>query len=82
LPAACGKCRRWGERPDLSAAVLDFGLKDGVTGALCEHLNARGFPFVVYTGYRQVTATELQKLPPEKRLALANRMEHDRSQYE
>jgi hypothetical protein len=40
--------------PDLSAAVLDFGLGDGDTGALCEHLNARGIPFVVYTGYPQV----------------------------
>jgi hypothetical protein len=42
------------ERPDLSAAVLDFGLKDGVTGARCEHLNTRGIPSVIYTGYPQV----------------------------
>jgi hypothetical protein len=33
---------------------LDFGLGDGDTGALCEHLNARGIPFVVYTGYPQL----------------------------
>jgi len=42
------------ERPDVSAAVLDFGLGHGDTGALCEHLNARGIPFVVYTGYPQL----------------------------
>jgi hypothetical protein len=42
------------EHSDLSAAVLDFGLEDGDTGALCEQLNARGIPFVVNTGYPQV----------------------------
>jgi hypothetical protein len=35
-------------------------------------------PEETYGGY---TAAELQKLPPEKRLALANRMEEDRAQY-
>ena len=42
------------DRPDLSAAVLDFGLRDGDTGALCERLNARDIPFVLYTGYLHV----------------------------
>src|ERR1700694_4755132 len=37
-----------------------------------------GMPEETYGGY---TAAELQKLPPEKRLALANRMEEDRAQY-
>jgi DNA-binding response OmpR family regulator len=37
--------------PDLSAAVLDFGLSDGVGTALCERLKDRHIPFVLHTGY-------------------------------
>jgi CheY-like chemotaxis protein len=36
---------------DLSAAVLDFGLRDDDARAVCERLNARDIPFVLYTGY-------------------------------
>jgi len=36
--------------PALSAAVLDFGLRDDEAGAVCERLNARDIPFVLYTG--------------------------------
>ena len=39
--------------PDLSAAVLDFGLSDGEGTALCERLNARGIPFILHSGYGQ-----------------------------
>lgn len=41
-------------RPDLSAAVIDFGLSDAVGTALCERLNERGVPFVLHTGYTHV----------------------------
>jgi DNA-binding response OmpR family regulator len=40
------------EHPDLSAAVLDFGLRDGDAAPVCERLNARDIPFVLYSGYR------------------------------
>ena len=35
-------------------------------------------PEETYGGY---TAAELEKLPPERRLEVANRVEHDRAQY-
>jgi DNA-binding response OmpR family regulator len=37
--------------PDLSAAVVDFGLSDGEGKALCARLKERGIPFVLHTGY-------------------------------
>ena len=37
--------------PDLTAAVVDFGLSDGEGSAVCELLNERGIPFVLHTGY-------------------------------
>lgn len=40
--------------PDLSAAIVDFGLSDGEGTALCERLNERGLPFVLHTGYTHV----------------------------
>ena len=40
--------------PDLSAAVVDFGLSDGEGTALCERLKERGIPFVLHTGYQQI----------------------------
>jgi DNA-binding response OmpR family regulator len=41
--------------PDLDAAVVDFGLSDGESTALCERLNARGAPFVLHSGYEHVS---------------------------
>jgi hypothetical protein len=40
--------------PDLSAAVLDFGLKDDEGTALCERLTERRIPFVLHSGYSHV----------------------------
>src|SRR5437762_1858425 len=40
--------------PDLSAAVVDFGLSDGDGSALCERLKERAVPFVLHTGYVHV----------------------------
>ena len=39
------------DHPDLTAAVLDFGLRDGDAGAVCERLSTRDIPFVLYSGY-------------------------------
>jgi DNA-binding response OmpR family regulator len=38
-------------QPDLSAAVVDFGLPDGDSALLCQRLQERGIPFVLYSGY-------------------------------
>jgi DNA-binding response OmpR family regulator len=40
--------------PDLSAAVVDFGLSDGDGAALCERLNERAIPFVLHSGYSHI----------------------------
>jgi hypothetical protein len=40
--------------PDLSAAVLDFGLSDGERFALCAGLNERHVPFVLHIGNTHV----------------------------
>jgi DNA-binding response OmpR family regulator len=45
---------RLADHPDLSAAVVDFGLSDGKGSALCERLNERQVPFVLHTGYTHV----------------------------
>jgi DNA-binding response OmpR family regulator len=42
--------------PDVSAAVVDFGLGDGDGAALCELLNERCIPFVLHTGYAHPSA--------------------------
>ena len=40
--------------PELSAAVVDFGLSDGDGTALCERLKQRGIPFILHSGYSHV----------------------------
>lgn len=42
------------EAPDLSAAVLDHGLNDGDASQICERLDKRNIPFVIYSGYDYV----------------------------
>ena len=39
------------EQDGLSAAVLDFALKDGDADALCSRLNHRDIPYVLHSGY-------------------------------
>jgi CheY-like chemotaxis protein len=39
------------EVPGLSAAVLDHRLGDGDSSQICDRLDARNIPFVVYSGY-------------------------------
>jgi DNA-binding response OmpR family regulator len=43
------------ECPSLSAAVLDHALNDGDASRICERLDERGIPFLVYSGYDYVT---------------------------
>jgi CheY-like chemotaxis protein len=38
-------------RPGLSAAVLDYGLSARDCGAVCDRLQQRRIPFVIYSGY-------------------------------
>jgi DNA-binding response OmpR family regulator len=45
---------RLADDADISAAVLDFGLIDGKASELCERLNRRGVPYVLYSGYSHV----------------------------
>jgi DNA-binding response OmpR family regulator len=45
---------RLADHPDLSVAVVDFGLSDGKGSALCERLNERQVPFILHTGYTHV----------------------------
>ena len=44
------------EHPHLSAAILDFKVSDGDAGIVCERLNSRAIPFVVYSGFEDVDA--------------------------
>ena len=39
------------ESDGLSAAILDHGLRDGDSSAICERLNERHIPFLIYSGY-------------------------------
>jgi DNA-binding response OmpR family regulator len=45
---------RYAEDPDLSAAVLDHGLGDSDTSAVCTKLKERNIPFVLYSGYSKI----------------------------
>jgi DNA-binding response OmpR family regulator len=39
------------EHDGLSAAVLDFGLRDGDADAVCGRLQERAIPFIIHSGY-------------------------------
>jgi DNA-binding response OmpR family regulator len=41
------------EEHGLSAAVLDHALGDGDSSHLCERLQKRGIPFVIYSGFNE-----------------------------
>jgi CheY-like chemotaxis protein len=42
------------ENPGLAAAVVDHGLSDGDSSAVCDRLDEKGIPFVIYTGYTRL----------------------------
>jgi hypothetical protein len=39
----------------LSAAVLDFGLRDGEADAVCGRLQERAIPFILHSGYKHTS---------------------------
>ena len=39
------------ERPGITGAIVDRALKDGDTTPICERLNERGIPFMIYSGF-------------------------------
>jgi DNA-binding response OmpR family regulator len=43
------------EKDGLSAAVLDHALGEENSDALCERLKRRGIPFLIYSGYSDVS---------------------------
>jgi CheY-like chemotaxis protein len=45
---------RKAECPSLSAAVLDHALNDGDASQVCDRLDQRCIPFVIYSGYDYV----------------------------
>jgi CheY-like chemotaxis protein len=58
------------DHPDLSAAILDFGRRDGDAGPVCERLNRRGIPFVLYSGYENAAARGVTLRKPATQAAL------------
>src|SRR5262245_2064071 len=46
---------RLAEHPQLSAAILDFALGQQDCDPLCVRLSERRIPFVIYTGYPEVS---------------------------
>ena len=46
---------RLAENPHLSAAIVDYAMREGDTAVLCTRLTERGLPFIVYTGYDKVS---------------------------
>jgi hypothetical protein len=47
------------ERAGLSGAVLDYGLRGGNCAPVCERLEQRRIPFLIYSGYPDL----LQRFP-------------------
>jgi CheY-like chemotaxis protein len=54
---------RLADHPDLSAAVVDFGLSDGKGSALCERLNERQVPFILHTRGRSNSPNPVLRPP-------------------
>ena len=54
LAHALPTARIYARDPELSAAVLDHGLKTDDTSEICTILKERDIPFVLYSGYSKV----------------------------
>ena len=54
LAHALPTARIHARHPNLSAAVLDHGLKSDDTSEICSILKERDIPFVVYSGYSKL----------------------------
>jgi DNA-binding response OmpR family regulator len=63
--ASNAEAMAWLDEGTPRAAVLDLGLKDGLSTRLAEELRRRGIGFVVYSGHAQRPdlAPELQGVP-------------------
>jgi DNA-binding response OmpR family regulator len=65
------------ERPGIKGAIVDCALKDGDTTSLCERLNERGIPFMIYSGFSKTgrgacaAAPHLEKPATEAQLVTA-----------
>jgi DNA-binding response OmpR family regulator len=51
------------EHDGLSAAILDHALSDGQCTNLCDRLNERDIPFLMYTGMEKVTEGPCKDAP-------------------
>jgi CheY-like chemotaxis protein len=58
------------EHPNLSGAILDFGLNDGDAGPVCERLTRRRIPFLLYSGYENAAARGVTLRKPATQAAL------------
>ena len=65
------------ERSGIAGAIVDRALKDGDTTPLCERLNERGIPFMIYSGFSQTgrgacaLAPHLEKPATDTQLVMA-----------
>ena len=65
------------ERSEITAAIVDRALKDGDTTKLCERLNKRSIPFMIYSGFNKTvrgacaTAPHLKKPATDVQLVTA-----------
>lgn len=70
------------DHPDLSAAILDFGLSDGDAGPVCERLKRRDIPFVLYSGNENAASRGVTLRKPATQAALVEtlaRLLHSRA---
>jgi CheY-like chemotaxis protein len=58
------------EHPNLSGAILDFGLNNGDAGPVCERLTRRRIPFLLYSGYENAAARGVTLRKPATQAAL------------
>ena len=65
------------EQADIAGAIVDRALKDGDTNPVCERLNERGIPFLIYSGFSKTgrgacaRAPHLEKPATEAQLVTA-----------
>ena len=65
------------ERPGITGAIVDRLMKDGDATPLCERLNERGIPFLIYSGLSKTgrgacaLAPHLEKPATEAQLVMA-----------
>src|SRR5262245_63133745 len=73
LAHALPTARIYARDPELSAAVLDHGLKTDDTSEICTILKERDIPFVLYSGYSKVTVLMANLCTSRLRLTYSSR---------